>query len=143
MRMVRETASRSLTSILIKQLWWSMPNKARRVEFGKWLKARREAMQLTQMDLARLLSYDNPQIISNIERGFSALPAKRISDFAKHLSCGSLELEVRRMWAATKDETSASALQQVLAYLPILEIAMQEQISSETILQAVRSLSGG
>ena len=112
-----------------------MPNKGRRVEFGKWLKLQREAQDLTQMDLARRLAYDNPQIISNIERGFSALPAKRISDFAKHLGCGSLELEVRRMLASAKDDTSVDALRQVLYYLPVLDLITRRKITVDSALQ--------
>ena len=117
-----------------------MPHKARRSQFGKWLKSQRETASLTQLDLAKLLSYDNPQIISNIERGFSALPSKRVSDFATHLQCSTLEMEIRRMWASCKDENSAQALEQILNYLPILEHVHRENLETHVVLTAISQL---
>lgn len=118
-----------------------MPNKIRRTEFGRWLKERREARGLTQLDLAKLLSYENPQIISNIERGFSALPARRTSDYAQHLGCPTLELEIRRMWASSKDDSSAHALSSILQSLPILDFLHSHNVPADRALLALQGVA--
>jgi len=45
-----------------------------RKRFGAWLKATREEAGLTQLDLAEKLDFAYPTMVSQIERGVSALP---------------------------------------------------------------------
>jgi transcriptional regulator with XRE-family HTH domain len=117
-----------------------MTNRGRRILFGKWLKTRREAVHLTQLDLAKRLSYENPQIISNIERGFSALPAGRVWEFAGALNCSGIELELRRVLSSSKDESCASALESVLKYLPFIEELCQEFLGNHQALEVVNRM---
>lgn len=117
-----------------------MPPKAklRRVSFGKWLKEKRESVCLTQLDLARVLKYENPQIISNIERGFSALPSARVCDFATALKCSSLEMELRRVHSSSKDEASVAALEAAISAVPLVEMAMTPALS---VTEAMTSIN--
>jgi transcriptional regulator with XRE-family HTH domain len=46
---------------------------------GRFLKAQREAVGMTQGELSRILGYSNPQFISNWERGLSSPPPKIMS----------------------------------------------------------------
>lgn len=43
---------------------------------GRFLKAQRESVGMTQGELSRILGYSNPQFISNWERGLSSPPPK-------------------------------------------------------------------
>lgn len=45
-----------------------------KLNFGRWMKRAREAANLTQADVAKQLSYDTPQFISNWERAISHPP---------------------------------------------------------------------
>ena len=112
--------------------------RTRRVVFGKWLKGRRESLRLTQLELAKCLSYENPQIISNIERGFSALPSARVCEFAHALKCSSLEMELRRVHSSTKDEGSVVALETAITAVPLMEMALRETL---TVSDAVATLN--
>jgi transcriptional regulator with XRE-family HTH domain len=116
-----------------------MSMKTRRITFGKWLKERREAARLTQMDLAKKLNYENPQIISNIERGFSALPSGRVGDFASILQCSNLELELRRVLSSTKDESSVKVIEVAINCLPLVESLCAEDLTSERALEIVNN----
>lgn len=116
-----------------------MSMKQRRSSFGKWLKERREAAQLTQLDLAKQLHYENPQIISNIERGFSALPSRRVNDFAAALRCSGLELELRRVLSSCKDESSVEALEIAIAFVPLIEQLSRDQVKTSDAILAINA----
>ena len=92
----------------------------RRKQLGKWLKAMREAAGLTQADLAKALQYDNAQIISNIERGVSAIPQKRIKDFAHYLKVEPMELDFRVLSSSVRDSGASKASDLALKYFPLL-----------------------
>lgn len=80
----------------------------------------REDASLTQADLAKALGYDNAQIISNIERGVSAIPQKRIKDFAHHLKCEPMELDFRVLSSSVRDSGASKASDLALRYFPLL-----------------------
>lgn len=52
---------------------------------GKWLKARREGMGLSQSQLAGVLGSDHYTFISQIEIGRSRVPTERYRDWARAL----------------------------------------------------------
>ena len=54
-------------------------NKVLRKRFGAWLQDQREAAGLSQVDLAATLDYAYPTVISQIERGVSALPPAELA----------------------------------------------------------------
>lgn len=114
-----------------------LSTRNRRSLFGGWLKAQREAIQLTQLDLARQLKYENPQIISNIERGFSALPAGRVHDFANALNCDCLEVEIRRAIAIAKDAACIQALESVLEQLPMIAVLVRPDLDWQTAVEEI------
>jgi transcriptional regulator with XRE-family HTH domain len=97
-----------------------MSKLERRKQLGKWLKKMREDASLTQADLAKALGYDNAQIISNIERGVSAIPQKRIKDFAHHLKCEPMELDFRVLSSSVRDSGASKASDLALRYFPLL-----------------------
>lgn len=45
-----------------------------RYEFGKFLKAKREAAGVTQAEVAEVFGHTTPQFISNVERGLCVFP---------------------------------------------------------------------
>jgi len=55
------------------------------LEIGSFIRAHRKKLGLTQVQLANALSYDNYQMISNIERGLAPLPKLKISKMAELL----------------------------------------------------------
>lgn len=97
-----------------------MSKLERRKQLGRWLKQMREEAGLTQADLAKALGYDNAQIISNIERGVSAIPQKRIKDFAQHLKCEPMELDFRVLSSSVRDAGASKASDLALRYFPLL-----------------------
>lgn len=58
------------------------PNLVMRKRFGAWLKEQREAAGLSQVDLAATLDYAYATVISQIERGVSALPPGELAMWA-------------------------------------------------------------
>ena len=98
----------------------SMSKLERRKQLGKWLKEMRERAGFTQSDLAKALGYDNAQIISNIERGVSAIPQKRIRDFARHLKCEPMELDFRVLSSSVRDSGASEASDLALRYFPLI-----------------------
>src|SRR4030088_952625 len=48
------------------------------VEFGKYLREKRENAQLSQGEVARKLDYSTAQFVSNWERGLAAPPADKL-----------------------------------------------------------------
>ena len=98
-----------------------MSKLERRKELGKWIKEMREKAGKTQSDLARSLGYDNAQIISNIERGVSAIPQKRISEFARQLGCEAMELDFRVLSTSVRDSAASQASELALRYFPLIK----------------------
>lgn len=47
-------------------------------KLGEYLRRKREALGLTQSEVAQKLGYGSPQFISNIERGISNVPVKSL-----------------------------------------------------------------
>jgi len=47
-------------------------------KLGEYLRRKREALSLTQSEVAQRLGYGSPQFISNIERGISNVPVKSL-----------------------------------------------------------------
>lgn len=47
-------------------------------KLGEYLRRKREALRLTQSEVAQRLGYGSPQFISNIERGISNVPVKSL-----------------------------------------------------------------
>jgi transcriptional regulator with XRE-family HTH domain len=54
-------------------------------EIRKLLKTSREKKKLTQVGLSKLLGFDNPQFVSNIERGLAGVPPKHFKKLAQIL----------------------------------------------------------
>lgn len=115
----------------------------RRKALGKWLKVKREEVKLTQAGLAKALGYDNAQIISNIERGVSAIPQKRIPDFAQSLKCEPMELDFRVLSSSVRDEGASKASELALKFFPFLNAlnhASPEQV--DQIISSAASTLG-
>ncbi len=102
-----------------------MSKAERRKLLGLWIKYRREDLKMTQAGLAKALGYDNAQIISNIERGVSAIPQKRVADFSSALQCDNLELNLRVLSSSLKDAETAKAADLALKYFAFLRILDQ------------------
>ncbi len=117
-----------------------MDRSERRKELGKWIKDRREQINMTQASLARNLGYDNAQIISNIERGVSAIPQKRIPDFAEALKSDPVELNFRVLSSSIKDQGTSKASDLALKYFPILQaLESAENQKKDEILSFVKN----
>jgi transcriptional regulator with XRE-family HTH domain len=56
-----------------------------RQRFGVWLKERREAAGVTQLELSRLLGHDYVSMVSQVERGRSLIPAPDLAAWADAL----------------------------------------------------------
>src|ERR1700712_5136315 len=93
----------------------------RRKVFGTWLRETRRQAHITQSDLAKQLNYDSSQLISNIERGVSLLPSKRIPDFARALGCSLLEMAVRYFQCSARNNSESRMPDLLLKYLPVIE----------------------
>lgn len=115
-----------------------MSKSERRKLLGLWIKYRREDLKMTQAGLAKELGYDNAQIISNIERGVSAIPQKRVADFSKVLQCDHLELNLRVLSSSLKDAETAKAADLALKYFPFLRAIDQ---ANESDREAIISFS--
>lgn len=60
-------------------------NAILRARFGAWLKAQREQAGLTQLELCIQLDYAQPTMVSQVERGASALPEHDLVTWAEIL----------------------------------------------------------
>lgn len=110
----------------------------RRKDFGRWLRETRRQARITQSDLAKLLNYDSSQIISNIERGVSLLPSKRLPDFARAIGCSLLEMEVRYFQCSARNTSESRMPDLLMKYLPVIEALEFGRGSDEDILRAAR-----
>lgn len=110
----------------------------RRKDFGLWLRETRRQARITQSDLAKILSYDSSQIISNIERGVSLLPSKRLPDFARAIGCSLLEMEVRYFQCSARNTSESRMPDLLMKYLPLIEAMEFGRGSDEDILKAVK-----
>lgn len=68
-------------------------------EFGQLVRKNRERVDLTQLQLSKKLGYETPQFISNVERGVTAIPAKKF----KRLS-DALEISIKDLVLARVDD---------------------------------------
>jgi transcriptional regulator with XRE-family HTH domain len=110
----------------------------RRKQFGTWLRDRRKAVQITQSELAKILNYDSSQLISNIERGVSLLPSKRIPEFAKALNCSLLEFEARYFQCSARNNSEGRMPDMLLKYLHLIEMLEYGNASDEEVLKVLR-----
>ena len=94
----------------------------RRRVFGQWLRDCRGNAHITQAELAEALGYDSSQLISNIERGVSLLPSKRLPEFARVLGCSMLEMEVRYFQCSARNTSESRMPDLLLKYLPLIEV---------------------
>lgn len=111
----------------------------RRKSFGRWLRDCRKAARITQADLAKALNYDSSQLISNIERGVSLLPSKRIPDFARVLGCSLLEMEVRYFQCSARNTSESRMPDLLLKYLPLIEVLEFGRGTEEEVMNAVKT----
>ncbi|MCB0391408.1 MAG: helix-turn-helix domain-containing protein [Bdellovibrionales bacterium] len=65
----------------MKLLFISQNNLSKKL--GIYFKKRREKLGLQQKDVAKALGYTSPQFISNMERGLSLPPLKKIKKLIK------------------------------------------------------------
>ena len=110
----------------------------RRKSFGQWLRNCRRAAHITQAELATALNYDSSQLISNIERGVSLLPSRRIPDFARVLGCSLLEMEVRYFRCSARNTSESRMPDLLLKYLSLIEALEFGRGTDEEILAAIR-----
>lgn len=110
----------------------------RRKNFGKWLRNCRKQARITQAELAKALGYDSSQLISNIERGVSLLPSKRIPDFARVLGCSLLEMEVRYFQCSARNSSESRMPDLLLKYLPLIEVLEYGRGTEDEVLAAIR-----
>ena len=61
-------------------------------QLGRFLRKKREALCVTQGELARKLGFSSSQFISNIERGVSVIPFSRIKEYADNIGLDGTEL---------------------------------------------------
>jgi transcriptional regulator with XRE-family HTH domain len=115
----------------------------RRKAFGLWLRDCRKQARITQADLAKALDYDSSQLISNIERGVSLLPSKRIPDFAKVLGCSLLEMEVRYFQCSARNTSESRMPDLLLKYLPLIEVLEFGKGTEDEVISAVRKTISG
>ena len=110
----------------------------RRKDFGRWLRETRRQARITQSDLAKLLNYDSSQIISNIERGVSLLPSKRLPEFARAIGCSLLEMEVRYFQCSARNTSESRMPDLLMKYLPLIEALEFGRGSDEDLLRAIK-----
>lgn len=115
----------------------------RRKAFGVWLRECRRASRITQAELAKALNYDTSQLISNIERGVSLLPSRRIPDFARALGCSILELEVRYFQCSARNTSESRMPDLLLKYLPVIEALEFGRGTEMEVQNAIRKVRGG
>jgi len=109
----------------------------RRKRFGKWLRNCRKQARITQTELAKALGYDSSQLISNIERGVSLLPSKRIPDLARVLGCSLLEMEVRYFQCSARNSSESRMPDLLLKYLPVIEALEYGHGTDEEAIEAI------
>lgn len=112
----------------------------RRRAFGEWLRQCRRQSRITQAELAKALQYPSSQLISNIERGVSLLPSRRIPDFARALGCSLLELEVRYFQCSARNTSESRMPDLLLKYLPLIEALEFGTGSESEILAAIQKV---
>lgn len=71
--------------------------KSLRQEFGQWLKKEREALDRTQLDLARHLDHEYPTTISQFERGITRIPPDDWEKYAQFLGVPTKEFAKRAL----------------------------------------------
>jgi transcriptional regulator with XRE-family HTH domain len=114
----------------------------RRKKFGAWLRDCRRSARITQAELAKALSYDSSQLISNIERGVSLLPSRRLPDFARVLGCSLLEMEVRYFQCSAKNTSESRMPDLLLKYLPVIEVLEYGKAVDDEVLAAIKKTRG-
>lgn len=112
----------------------------RRKNFGRWLRQCRKKSGVTQAELGKALGYDSSQLISNIERGVSLLPSKKLPEFARQLGCSLLELEVRYFQCSARNTSESRMPDLLLKYLPVIETLEYGTNSDEEFLKSVRQV---
>ena len=112
----------------------------RRRQFGEWIRNCRRAARITQAELATALGYDSSQLISNIERGVSLLPSRRLPDFARVLGCSLLELEARYFQCSAKNTSESRMPDLLLKYLAVIEALEYGKGSEQDVLEAIRKV---
>ncbi len=112
----------------------------RRKVFGEWLRQCRKQAGVTQADLAHALGYDSSQLISNIERGVSLLPSKRLPEFAKTLGCSLLEMEIRYFQCSARNNSESRMPDLLLKYLPLIEVLEYGAAQDTQILEAIHKI---
>lgn len=112
----------------------------RRKSFGRWLRDCRKQARITQSDLAKTLGYDSSQLISNIERGVSLLPSKRLPEFAKALGVSLLEMEVRYFQCSARNTSESRMPDLLLKYLSLIENLEYGRASDAELLEIVRNI---
>jgi transcriptional regulator with XRE-family HTH domain len=55
------------------------------LKVGNWLRSKREAVNMTQSDVAAALGYESHKMISQIESGHRRIPPAKYADYAKML----------------------------------------------------------
>ena len=119
----------------------NMDTFERRRAFGDWLRQKRHEAGLTQAQLAKALNYDSSQIISNIERGTSLLPSRRLPDFARELKTSPLEMEVRYFQCSARNTAESRMPEILLKYLPLIQALEQAVPAAEhELLNILRQL---
>lgn len=61
-------------------------------DLGTYLKSKREAAGLSQIDVSQTLGYSSPQFVSNWERGLAKPPSKSLAKLVKIYKLNSDEL---------------------------------------------------
>jgi len=115
----------------------------RRRAFGEWLRHCRRQARITQAELAKVLQYPSSQLISNIERGVSLLPSRRIPDFARALGCSLLELEVRYFKCSARNTSESRMPDLLLKYLPVIEALEFGKGTESEVLGAIGKVRAG
>ncbi|MCM2282119.1 MAG: helix-turn-helix domain-containing protein [Bdellovibrionaceae bacterium] len=115
----------------------------RRKEFGLWLRSCRKQARITQSELAKTLGYDSSQLISNIERGVSLLPSKRIPDFARALGGSLLEMEVRYFQCSARNTSESRMPDLLLKYLPLIELMEYGSATHTELLKTIDAIKNG
>lgn len=110
----------------------------RRKKFGNWIRDCRRSARVTQAELAESLGYDSSQLISNIERGVSLLPSRRLPDFARVLGCSLLEMEVRYFQCSAKNTAESRMPDLLLKYLPVIEVLEYGNANDADVVAAIK-----
>lgn len=63
-----------------------------RIELGKFLRKKREAAGVTQAQVAEVLGYASPQLVSNVERGIVFVPQAGVRKWARTIGVAPLTL---------------------------------------------------